>query len=211
MMKKIISMILSAALLGILVISLTACGSKKEPETTTAAATEAAAEEKSEAPAEEETKAPAEEKTEAPAEEKTEAPAEEETEAPAEEETEAPAEEETEAPAEEETEAVKEDEKADAAGDAITVAFEDFDAQEALSKSIQNMEVTGNAVEIEGISRQIGTKYSIGQVKDGKFIGTNYTFDGEYPAEDAHIILKGTVVQDGFVCTISAESIEVVE
>lgn len=160
MMKKILSIVLTAALMGVLVMSLTACGSKKEPETTTAAATE----EKTEAPAEEETEAPAEE-------EKAEVPA----------------------------------------GDAITVAFEDFDAQEALSKSIQNMEATGKAVEIEGISRKIGTKYSIGQVKDGKFIGTNYTFDGEYPAEDAHIILKGTVVQDGFVCTITAESIETVE
>lgn len=164
MMKKILSIVLTAALMGVLVMSLTACGSKKEPETTTAAATEAATEEKTEAPTEKETEAPAEE-------EKAEVPA----------------------------------------GDAITVAFEDFDAQEALSKSIQNMEATGKAVEIEGISRKIGTKYSIGQVKDGKFIGTDYTFDGEYPAEDAHIILKGTVVQDGFVCTITAESIETVE
>lgn len=91
------------------------------------------------------------------------------------------------------------------------VSYEDFDAQEKLSKSIQNGELTGATVEIEGVSKKLGSHYTIGQSKDGSFTGTSYEFSGEYPADGAHVKLTGTVVGSGIVFKIEATSIEVIE
>lgn len=94
----------------------------------------------------------------------------------------------------------------------LTVEFGDFEGQQAVSKSIQNLECTGYAVEIEGISSKYGTHYSIGQKNDnGEFTGTTYEFDGEYPADGAHVKLVGVVVTEGIVSSISATSVEVLD
>lgn len=105
---------------------------------------------------------------------------------------------------------VAEETTAAASAQKETVAFGDFEGQEALSKKIQNGELTGATVEIEGTSKKLGTHYTIGQQAENNFTGTSYTFDGEYPADGAHVKLVGTVVTEGIVSTIQASSVEVV-
>lgn len=92
----------------------------------------------------------------------------------------------------------------------LDIAFGDFEAQEALSKAIQNGEKKDMAVSIDGISKSVGTKYSIGQEKDGKFIGTNYTMKAEYPADGVRVKVTGKVVQDGLAFIIQADKVELV-
>lgn len=98
-----------------------------------------------------------------------------------------------------------------ASSDSLSVAFGDYDAQETLSRKIQNGEIAGATVEIEGTVKKIGSSYSIGQVKDGTFTGTKFSYNGDYPAENSHVKLVGTVVSSGIVFSIEAKSIEVVE
>lgn len=107
------------------------------------------------------------------------------------------------------TEAVTEETTAPAKTE--TVSYGDFDAQQKLSKSIQNGELLGATVEIEGTSEKVGTHYSIGQTKDGTFTGTTYEYSGEYPEDGAHVKFTGTVVGSGVLFTLEATSIEVIE
>ncbi len=98
-----------------------------------------------------------------------------------------------------------------ASGESFKIEFGDFDGQQALSKKIQNMECTGADIEIEGTSEKLGSSYSIGQRKDGEHVGTSYKFSGEYPADGAHVIVKGKIVTEGLTSYIDASSVEVVE
>lgn len=137
--------------------------------------------------------------TEAPA--VTEAPVAEVTEAPVV--TEAPAAEVTEAPVAEEVNAAA----------AVEVAFGDFEAMSALSKSIQNMEMTGKVVSIDGTLNKVGSGFSIGQKNDaGEYVGTKITTaEGiELPASGTRVKVTGTVEQNGFVCTINVTALEIV-
>lgn len=131
----------------------------------------------------------------------TEAPVAEVTEAPVV--TEAPAAEVTEAPVAEEVNAAA----------AVEVAFGDFEAMSALSKSIQNMEMTGKVVSIDGTLNKVGSGFSIGQKNDaGEYVGTKITTaEGiELPASGTRVKVTGTVEQNGFVCTINVTALEIV-
>lgn len=94
----------------------------------------------------------------------------------------------------------------------VVVSFGDFDAMQTLSKSIQNGEMDGRVVEIDGTSKKMGSNYSIGQISGGEFIGTTYTFEGvDIPESETHVKVTGTVVGEGFLHTITATSVEVVQ
>lgn len=94
----------------------------------------------------------------------------------------------------------------------VTVDFGDYDAQQALSKSIQNGEMTGQGIEIDGISSKGISHYSIGQ-EDGKgnYVGTTYEMEGEYPEDGAHVKLTGTVVGQFPMFYIQADSVVVAD
>ena len=90
----------------------------------------------------------------------------------------------------------------------VTIAYGDYDAQEALSKAIQNGEMDGKVVKIEGKVSHPGMSYSIGQRRENgnAFIGTTFTIEdgGEYPEDGAHVVITGIVRADesGLVHTI---------
>lgn len=90
-----------------------------------------------------------------------------------------------------------------------TVEFEDYESGETLAKSIQNGEMDGQIIVIDGVSKKIGSGYSIGQQGDDSFIGTTYVIsdDMEYPGDGSHVTLKGVVKADGLVHYIEAYEI----
>ncbi len=94
----------------------------------------------------------------------------------------------------------------------VTIAYGDYDAQEALSKAIQNGEMDGKVVKIEGKVSNFGKgmSYNIGQRRENgnAFIGTTFTIeDGkedDYPEDGDHVVITGIVRADesGLVHTI---------
>jgi hypothetical protein len=80
------------------------------------------------------------------------------------------------------------------------IEFGDFDGMEKLSKRIQNGEVTGKVVKIEGFVSHPMDTYSIVQVNsDGlQKVGTQFIMDSDeasYPADGDHIIITGEVIE----------------
>lgn len=100
-------------------------------------------------------------------------------------------------------------------GEIITnVGFGDFEASDSLSMSIQNGELDGQIIVIDGISKTNGDSYSIGEESEqGAFIGTIYTIgdDLEYPGDGSHVTLKGVVKSDGPTHYIEAYEITLEE
>ncbi len=118
------------------------------------------------------------------------------------------------------TEAAVESEAAevDLSNPDAVVEFGDYEGQQALSKSIQNLEMTGKVVSIDGTFSVLGTSHVIGQSNgNGESVGTVITVEGyedaDYPADGAHVQLVGVVVTEGLTSTISVkpENITVVE
>ena len=81
------------------------------------------------------------------------------------------------------------------------IPFGSFEEMQDLSKSIQNGEITGQIVRIEGLVSHPMTKYSIVQVsEDGsQKIGTEFEIEGldesEYPEDGARVVITGEVVE----------------
>ena len=75
----------------------------------------------------------------------------------------------------------------------------DYDGMLALAKDIQNGEATGKVVKIEGYVSHPLSAYSVvvPNADDTEKIGTQFVIDGdgEYPEEDAHIVITGKVVE----------------
>lgn len=83
----------------------------------------------------------------------------------------------------------------------VEIEYGDYDGMEKLSKSIQNGEMTGKVVKIDGVVMHPGTSYSIGQANESGSakIGTQFnivdTAAAYYPADKDHVMITGKVVE----------------
>lgn len=81
----------------------------------------------------------------------------------------------------------------------ITIAYGDFEAMKNLASGIQNGEMTGKTVEIDGIVSHPGMSFSITEASsDGSTkIGTVFIIQDEpvYPDDGAHIKISAKVVE----------------
>ena len=81
----------------------------------------------------------------------------------------------------------------------VMVEYGDYDAMYDLSKSIQNGEMVGQVVRIDGdVSHPMSTYSIVQQNADGsQSIGTQFIIDGdaEYPEDEAHVIITGKVIE----------------
>lgn len=83
----------------------------------------------------------------------------------------------------------------------VTVEYSDYDGMQELSKAIQNGEMTGKVVKIDGIVMHPGTSYSIGQANESgsSKIGTQFDIvdaaAADYPADKDRVVITGKVVE----------------
>ena len=92
-----------------------------------------------------------------------------------------------------------------------TIDFGDYDAQQTLSKAIQNGEKTGKVVKIEGTVSHFskGMSFNIGQKKTegNQFIGTTFVIEDaegedDYPEDGDHVVITGIVKAEGYAFQI---------
>ena len=101
----------------------------------------------------------------------------------------------------------------------VAVGYGDYDVMFAQSKAIQNGEMTGKIITIDGIVSHPMTKYSIvEESSDGTQVGTEFVIDGvdesEYPKDGDHAIITGVVVEKAplyFVIKTTPEYVEILE
>ena len=90
---------------------------------------------------------------------------------------------------------------ADLANVDVTVTYGDYDAMEELSKAIQNGEMVGKVVKIDGIVMHPATSYSIGQANESGSAKIGTQFDivdaaaAYYPADGDRAVITGKVVE----------------
>ncbi len=83
----------------------------------------------------------------------------------------------------------------------VEIEYGDYDGMEKLSKSIQNGEMAGKVVKIDGVVMHPGTSYSIGQVNEAGFSKIGTQFDivdaaaADYPADKDRVVITGKVVE----------------
>ncbi len=81
----------------------------------------------------------------------------------------------------------------------VTIAYGDFEAMKTLASGIQNGEMTGKTVEIDGIVSHPGLSFSVTEASsDGTSkIGTVFIIQDEpaYPDDGAHIKISAKVVE----------------
>ena len=100
--------------------------------------------------------------------------------------------------------------------DPIEISFGDFDAMQEFSKKAQNGEFSeGQVVTIDGELSVFNTSVSIGQRKDGEFIGTTLVVDDwsedDIPDDGSHAIVKATLKKnpDYYFLYLTASSSDV--
>ena len=101
----------------------------------------------------------------------------------------------------------------------VTVEYGDYDGMYTLSKSIQNGEMLGQIVKIEGDVSHPMSKYSIVEEdENGSKIGTEFVIEGldesEYPSDGARIVITGEVIEKEplyYVIRTVPEYVEVIE
>lgn len=82
-----------------------------------------------------------------------------------------------------------------------SIVFGDYDGMETLSKKIQNGEMVGEVVYIDGLVSHPGTMYSVVQEnpEGTQKIGTRFVIEGldesSYPEDGVHVIITGKVVE----------------
>ena len=90
---------------------------------------------------------------------------------------------------------------ADLANVDVEIEYGDYDGMQTLSKSIQNGEMTGKVVKIDGVVMHPGTSYSIGQANESGSakIGTQFDIVDAaaiyYPADGDRVVITGKVVE----------------
>ena len=90
---------------------------------------------------------------------------------------------------------------ADLANVDIAVEYGDYDAMQDLSKAIQNGEMVGKVVKIDGIVMHPATSYSIGQANASGSAKIGTQFDivdaaaAYYPADGDRVVITGKVVE----------------
>lgn len=83
----------------------------------------------------------------------------------------------------------------------VEIEYGDYDGMEKLSKSIQNGEMTGKVVKIDGIVMHPGTSYSIGQANESGSAKIGTQFDivdaaaAYYPADKDRVVITGKVIE----------------
>ena len=83
----------------------------------------------------------------------------------------------------------------------VMVEYGDYDGMQELSKAIQNGEMTGKVVKIDGIVMYPGTSYSIGQANESGSVKIGTQFDivdvaaAYYPADKDRVTITGKVVE----------------
>ena len=99
-----------------------------------------------------------------------------------------------------------------------SIALGDYEGMQNLSKSIQNGEMVGKIVKINGLVSHPMSTYSVVQANaDGsQKIGTQFIIDGasdtDYPQDGDEIVITGEVVENGpmvFVIKTTKNNIEV--
>lgn len=98
------------------------------------------------------------------------------------------------------------------------VGFGDYDAMFAQAKAIQNGEMLGKTVQIDGIVSHPMSKYSVVEENEnGERIGTEFIIEGlseeEYPEDGERIIITGEVIEKEpmyFVIKTTPEYVEIV-
>lgn len=101
----------------------------------------------------------------------------------------------------------------------VVVEYGDYDTMRTQSKAIQNGEMLGMTVRIEGIVSHPMTKYSIVQEdEDGNKIGTEFVIEGldedEYPQDGERVVISGEVIEKStfyYIIKTRPEFVEVVE
>lgn len=101
----------------------------------------------------------------------------------------------------------------------VSVEYGDYEEMFAQSKSIQNGEMLGKIVKIDGIVSHPMSNYSIGQEdENGSFVGTQFVIegaqDGDYPEDGDHVVITGEVVENSpmyFVIRTSPQYVEILE
>ena len=90
---------------------------------------------------------------------------------------------------------------ADLAKADVTVEYGDYDGMQELSKAIQNGEMVGKVVKIDGVVMHPGTSYSIGQANESGSAKIGTQFDivdaaaAYYPADKDRVVITGKVVE----------------
>lgn len=83
----------------------------------------------------------------------------------------------------------------------VKIEYGDYDGMEKLSKSIQNGEMAGKVVKIDGVVMHPGTSYSIGQANESGSAKIGTQFDivdaaaAYYPADKDRVVITGKVVE----------------
>ena len=118
-----------------------------------------------------------------------------------------------------ETEQTGKVDKADFSDVDVSVGYGDYDTMFAQAKAIQNGEMTGKVIQIDGVVSHPMSKYSVGEEDEsGKFIGTEFVIEGtdesEYPEDGMHVIVTGQVIEKEplyFVIKTTPEYVEILE
>ena len=82
----------------------------------------------------------------------------------------------------------------------VMVGYEDYDMMLEQSKAIQNGEMLGKVIQIDGIVSHPMKNYSIGQKdENGSFIGTEFVIEDaseeNYPIDGDHVVITGEVIE----------------
>ena len=83
----------------------------------------------------------------------------------------------------------------------VEIEYGDYDSMEKLSKSIQNGEMTGKVVKIDGVVMHPGTSYSVGQANESGSAKIGTQFDivdaaaAYYPADKDRVVITGKIVE----------------
>lgn len=101
----------------------------------------------------------------------------------------------------------------------VIVEYGDYDMMRVQSKAIQNGEMLGKTIRVEGIVSHPMTTYSIVQEnEDGSKIGTEFVIEGldedGYPQDGERVVISGEVAEKStlyYVIKTRPEFVEVVE
>ena len=100
----------------------------------------------------------------------------------------------------------------------VSVGFGDYDVMYAQAQAIQNGEMLGTIIQVDGIVSHPMSKYSIVEEdENGSKIGTEFIIEGvnesEYPQDGDHVIITGEVVEKEplyYVIKTSPQYVEIV-
>ena len=101
----------------------------------------------------------------------------------------------------------------------VTVEYGDYDTMYTQAKAIQNGEMTGKIVKIDGIVSHPLSKYSIVETGEGgNKIGTEFEIEGAeesaYPEDGDHVIITGEVIEKQplyFIIKTTPDYVEIVD